>query len=113
MNRAAPLAGPSADAAPALADLSLEDVLKAALASGNANFEVDPARVDGLADLPTRFPIQVDPRTRVFLEYHAMALGTSIAALSGLILKHVVEATLRAHHAAQAPQRPAAPGESA
>lgn len=73
--------------------LTLEEVVAAALAGGMVEFEGD---TDKLADLPTRFPVQVDQQTRVFLEYHAMALGTSISALSGLILNQVVARTLEA-----------------
>lgn len=86
-----------------VASLSLEDVVRAALSSGGAQFEADGQDSAGLSELPTRFPIQVDRRTRVFLEYHAKALGTSIAALSGTILNEVVEATLLGR---QPPTRP-------
>lgn len=73
--------------------LTLEEVVSAALSGGMVEFKGDTEK---LADLPTRFPVQVDQQTRVFLEYHAMALGTSISALSGLILNQVVARTLAA-----------------
>lgn len=83
--------------------LTLPEVVKAALGEGPEELSDEELRV--LEDLPTRFPIQVDKQTRVFLEYHAQSLGTSIAALSGLILKQVVEATLQEQKAKKAPRR--------
>ena len=71
--------------------LTLEEVVAAALAGGMVEFQGDAQK---LAELPTRFPVHVDQQTRVFLEYHALALGTSISALSGLILNQVVAHTL-------------------
>lgn len=71
--------------------LTLDEVVAAALAGGMGKFE------DGgknLHDLPTRFPVQVDQQTRVFLEFHAASLGMSISALAGLILNQVVARTL-------------------
>jgi hypothetical protein len=76
---------------PAIRPLTLEEVVRAALTDSSMEFRGNTKK---LADLPTRFPVQVDQQTRVFLEYHAQALGTSIASLSGLILKQVVNQTL-------------------
>lgn len=71
--------------------MSLKEVMASALDGVPV---ADDNSEANLAALPTRFPVQVDQQTRVFLEYHAIALNTSISALSGLILKEVVSRSL-------------------
>ncbi len=73
--------------------LDMNAVAERALQETLSRFDV--AMKEPLPELPTRFPIQVGKQTRVFLEYHAQALRTSIAALAGSILDRVVEETLR------------------
>jgi hypothetical protein len=75
-----------------LAVMSLDSIARAAIQSGTQNGVADP---ETLAALPTRFPVQVSQQTRVFLEYQAKALNTSIAGLAGLILDQVAVETIR------------------
>lgn len=77
-----------------LAGLTLEQIVAAAMADGAGAYDGD---VTSLENLPTRFPVQVDQQTRIFLEVHSRALGSSISALSGLILNQVVAHTLASH----------------
>jgi hypothetical protein len=74
-----------------LAVMSIDSVAQAAIQSAHGAV-ADP---DALAALPTRFPVQVAQQTRVFLEYQAKALNTSIAGLAGLILDQVAAETVR------------------
>lgn len=79
---------------PCVEILDMKSVAERTLRLTMAQFSV--ATEAELATLPTRFSVQVGNRqTRVFLEYQARAMGTSIAGLAGLILDHVVEASLR------------------
>lgn len=71
--------------------LTLEEIVAAALADGTSSFN---GNTEALKELPTRFPVQVELQTRIFLEYHAQALKISISSLSGLILNQVVARTL-------------------
>ncbi len=74
--------------------LTLTDVMKAAI--GDAVAAAGAASEQDLEALPTRFPVQVgNSATRVFLEYQAKALNTSIAGLAGTILDQVVANTLK------------------
>ncbi len=74
--------------------MSLEDVVLAALSDAKTDVDHDSEGLAELADLPTRFPVQVDLQTRVYLDYYARALGTSIASLAGLILNQAVAKSL-------------------
>lgn len=76
-----------------LPTLDIAEVIEAAIKDANSQFQYQVA--EGLVSLPTRFPVQVgNTETRVYLEVQAKALGTSIAALSGLILDEVVAASI-------------------
>ena len=72
--------------------MSLEQIARAALASGTDEAVADRGNLEGL---PKRFPIAVSTETRVFLEYQARALHTSIAGLAGVILEGVAAETIK------------------
>lgn len=82
-----------------ISPLTIPEVIDAAMTDAATQILARYAQANSerLQAAPTRFPVQVNQQTRVYLECYATALGTSLSSVCGLILNRVVAVTLQTH----------------